>query len=328
MQVLFSSIAALLGSAGQASYAAANASLDALAVLLHRAGTPTLSIQWGPWAHAGMAAAQGSAAAARLLRLGLGTLSAQSGLEALCWVITGNGFDAVQTVASLHWPTLLRDRTALSSALFEEMREAISADRRDGKVGKTCGAGRVTTVGTSVDLPPARLPLMGRQHQAEVGKVLVVVLEVVKSLTGAVPAPDEPVMAAGLDSLGALELRNALAAQLGVNLPATLAFDYPTPLAMADHTVTMLQHAEAVGGADSLTGIRASGGDDVDAARRPSAMSQTAVLASAGRLPHEMFCTHDAAKDVVSRVPFEVQSVQPPLSASNTTYCTGVLSWQ
>lgn len=48
-------------------------------------------------------------------------------------------------------------------------------------------------------------------------------------------ADQTPFMEAGLDSLGAVELRNALADQLGVALPATATFDYPTIDAMATY---------------------------------------------------------------------------------------------
>ena len=42
-------------------------------------------------------------------------------------------------------------------------------------------------------------------------------------------------MEAGLDSLGAVELRNSLASQFSVDSPATLTFDYPTVAALAEY---------------------------------------------------------------------------------------------
>lgn len=67
--VLFSSVASLAGTAGQASYAAANAFLDGLASLRRQEGLPVTSINWGPWEDTGMTTDE--SVADRLRRQGL-----------------------------------------------------------------------------------------------------------------------------------------------------------------------------------------------------------------------------------------------------------------
>ncbi|MFB6619982.1 SDR family NAD(P)-dependent oxidoreductase, partial [Streptomyces sp. NPDC056367] len=83
--VVFSSIAASLGTAGQANYAAANAFLDAFAHERHAAGLPALSLAWGLWGGdgAGMAEELGAADRARLARSGLAPMAAEQGLALL-----------------------------------------------------------------------------------------------------------------------------------------------------------------------------------------------------------------------------------------------------
>eukprot|EP00962_Isochrysis_galbana_P043622 scaffold16671_cov167-Isochrysis_galbana.AAC.1 len=57
--VLFSSVAALFGGAGQSNYSAANCCLDALGSYQRDSGLAASSVQWGPWTDVGMAAGHG-----------------------------------------------------------------------------------------------------------------------------------------------------------------------------------------------------------------------------------------------------------------------------
>jgi NADPH:quinone reductase-like Zn-dependent oxidoreductase len=98
--VLFSSMAALLGSAGQTNYGAANAALDAEAQMLQAAGVAVSSVQFSAWAGAGMAAATAS----KVEAMGIGALSPAAGLAALEAVVRAGsmlrwGYDCYQVNA-------------------------------------------------------------------------------------------------------------------------------------------------------------------------------------------------------------------------------------
>ena len=59
------------------------------------------------------------------------------------------------------------------------------------------------------------------------------VAALVNRQVGASVSSDAPLMEAGLDSLGAVELRTALASGFGIELPATVIFDHPSIAALA-----------------------------------------------------------------------------------------------
>ncbi|WP_327270314.1 SDR family NAD(P)-dependent oxidoreductase [Streptomyces sp. NBC_01218] len=59
----------------------------------------------------------------------------------------------------------------------------------------------------------------------------------------------------GLESLTAVDLRNRLAAAVGVRLPATLVFDHPTPAAVAAHLATLLPDAPAAHGGSATEAL-------------------------------------------------------------------------
>ncbi|WP_218020157.1 type I polyketide synthase [Nocardia anaemiae] len=223
--VMFSSIAGMIGSAGQANYAAANSFLDALAMQRRASGLPALSLAWGPWQQdIGMTGALDRTGVARLERLGLAPLDRADGLRL---------FDESLTTAE---PV---------SALLQLDTDKLRLEAHTGPVPGVL-RGFVRERGRSATTSSAELSLGERLHGVAEPKRRVVVLDLVREKVAAVLGygsaddigPDRGFSELGFDSLGAVEFRNRLSKVTGLSLPSTLIFDYPTAGAVADYLLT------------------------------------------------------------------------------------------
>ncbi len=218
--VLFSSIAGTLGGAGQANYSAANRFLDALAQHRHAQGRPATSLAWGFWAQASeLTAHLDGARVGRLNRGGVAALSTSDGLALL---------DAA----------LGDTRPVLVPARLDQA--GLRAQAAAGTLPAIMRAlVRVPARRVSTDAAALALRIAGLDEAAQ----RATLLDVVGAQIGAVlryPAgqaidADQSFQQLGFDSLTAVELRNQLGAATGLQLPATLVFDYPTAAALADY---------------------------------------------------------------------------------------------
>ena len=208
MFALFSSASGILGTAGQANYAAANTSLDALAQLRHAQGRPAVSLAWGPWDQ-GM-----TADLAKLARGGVRPLSTSEGLALL--------------------------DTALVTGVPVVVPIKLDPARSDSPLLR--GRGRRTATPEGVISLREKVVRLSTVEQERMLRDLVrdQVATVLGHGSSAAITPDRPFDGLGFDSLTAVELRNQLNGITGLRLPATLIFDYPTPAAVADAVLEQL----------------------------------------------------------------------------------------
>jgi acyl transferase domain-containing protein/thioesterase domain-containing protein len=212
--VLFSSAAGVFGGAGQANYAAANAFLDGLARRRRAAGLPAVSVAWGPWVGLGMAA---DVDLGRLGRAGVLPLGAAEGLAL---------FDAALAV----------DEPVLVAAHLTRQAPLLGGAVGSGAVGS--GAVHRSTVRTS-----RREPVYVDDMSDDA------VLDLVRAQAAVVLGYDDAravastslFLESGFDSLMMIELRNRLQAITGTPLAADAAFEYPTPAALAQHLIQLIQ---------------------------------------------------------------------------------------
>jgi acyl transferase domain-containing protein len=217
--VLFSSVASVLGAPGQGNYAAANAFLDGFAAWRRAQGLAGVAIAWGLWGQAtDMTRHLGEAGRSRIVRSGVGTLSAARGLALFDAAHDG---DAALAVAMVLDTATLRAqaRAGVISPLFEGIVRLPTREAAQQQRGSLASR------------------LEGMSEAESERAVLGLTLNHIAAVLGQASAEALDARQAfkelGFDSLTALELRNRLSVDTGLRLPATLAFDHPSASAVA-----------------------------------------------------------------------------------------------
>ncbi|MFN9546075.1 MAG: type I polyketide synthase [Cyanobacteriota bacterium] len=233
--ILFSTATALLGNAGQANHAAANAFLDAFARHRRRRGQAAVSIQWGRWGRIGAGA--DARLDAHFAAKGFGTIDPRLGLAALTGVIERD-FTVVAVLPVDVQRFLARPLAEGVEAFFSDVATPIApatgttAEDRPSPSSPPASDKPVAEPDFTDQL--AALPALDRRAHLN-ATVHGLVEDVLGLGRGELEDPTRGLSDLGLDSLLAVELRNRLQQRLGCRLPATLAFDHPTPDRLATY---------------------------------------------------------------------------------------------
>ena len=219
--VLYSSMTAMMGAAGQANYAAANAGLDAFAAWRRAQGRVATSIAWGPWSGGGMATRVGTAEA--LEGAGVGALGPDVAMAAMARLLETPGHNAAVGMLAIDWPRYLarRERTPLFEAL-------------DAKA----------SANTPLQEAEARIDWKTIAASARPARIRQVLTSELARVLGFASANDidtnAPFTDLGIDSLLAVDMRNRLEAGFSFELPVTILFDYANLDALIDYLVAEL----------------------------------------------------------------------------------------
>lgn len=213
--VLFSSLASMLGSAGQSNYAAANAFLDSLAYYRRGLGRPALSINWGPWAEVGMAAGYREG----LSRKGFESITSREGMEVLERLLQG---DLVQVGV---------------------LRPGANTQARPGSSPRTVGEQDATGLPLfrrqmDAAAPEERWNLLLTHVRGEISRILG--LDSTRQ-----PELDRGLVDMGMDSLMAVELGQSLQTSTGHAFPITMIFNHPTIEGLSSYLFSELFSREA-----------------------------------------------------------------------------------
>ncbi|MBV9321817.1 MAG: SDR family NAD(P)-dependent oxidoreductase, partial [Mycobacterium sp.] len=225
--VMFSSMAGLVGSSGQANYAAANSFLDGLAAHRRAHGLPSISLGWGLWDQTSdMTGTLGNVDFARFARDGIVAMSSDEALQLL------------DTAMVVDEPFLLPARIDLTA-----LRAKFEGGTLPPMFVDLINAPARRQVDDSLAAAKSKSALLQRleglpeedQHAILLDLVRSHIATVLGSTTPEAIDPGKAFQELGFDSLTAVEMRNRLKAATGLPLSPTLIFDYPNSAALAGY---------------------------------------------------------------------------------------------
>ncbi|WP_433655227.1 type I polyketide synthase [Nocardia sp. CA-128927] len=219
--ILYSSVSGTIGTPGQANYAAANTFLDALAAHRKSAGLPAISLAWGPW-ELGMAGALGQVDLSRWRRNGMAPLAAAKGIALFD---TALALDKALVVPVVLDTAALREQQIVPAVL----RGMVRPQRRHAEES------------TEPQLVQRLLDLTPEERSSELLELLLSTAALVLDYPSADDIDgDLSFKEIGFDSLSGVEFRNLVKKDTGMQIPATVIFNYPTPASLAEHLRELL----------------------------------------------------------------------------------------
>ena len=215
--VLFSSTASFLGPMGMGNYAAANAFLDELALYRRHLGLPALSINWGAFRDAGMAARQ--ADLRTLSRLGIHTVAPEEGFAVMERLLSRDECRAA--VLHMDWPRYAA---------------GYDSDRLPPLLRSLCPA---TADDSEASVSPEADSAGRDSRDAVMRAVRAKVATILRTDAASLPG-DANLIELGVDSLLALDLFQSLEKQFRIRVDRSLLFKEPTIDALASRIASLL----------------------------------------------------------------------------------------
>lgn len=217
--LLQSSATSVLGNFGQAGHGAACAFLDGLAQYRRLRRETAVSVNWGAWSNVGYLMSRPEVVE-QLERRGMGSIAAATGARFLPAMLSSS--ESQWAILPNDWNIYLDLQNRASDPFFAK----VGADSNPGNAEDVPVARQLARAVPQMRRAVLLTFLLGETQRLLGAHVLA---------GGAELDADCPLRDLGLDSLGAIQLRNILQSRLKVPLPPRVVYQHPTINALTDH---------------------------------------------------------------------------------------------